>query len=174
MTARSFTPLTIAALCFSALRAQAEAYGQPMPTWEEAAPERQQAVVDEVMMYLNNPELTCYQAHGAWIDTMLAAGWSRGPEYSADKKQHPGLMPFVDLPAERQAEKLITRTLVLELAPFLTPITPANGLPESELTEADLKPGPIMDTPPTMELHPPSGDEDRAHLVPDGAVPEGA
>lgn len=125
------TPLIIAEICLNAVSVHAQAFGGTVPKWNEALQEQQQQAVDEVLCYLNRPEATPYQLHGGWIQDMLDAGWSRGNEFSAERKLHPGLVPFVDLPAERQAEKLLVHELVRQLTPFLEPITAAPPLPEN-------------------------------------------
>lgn len=37
------------------------------------------------------------ELHGSWMQAYFEMGWVYGPEYDADKKIHPDLVPYADL-----------------------------------------------------------------------------
>lgn len=58
-------------------------------------------------------------SHESWMREKLAAGWKYGPEKDAEKKEHPCLVEFAELPREQQAKDYIFRAIVHALRPFL-------------------------------------------------------
>lgn len=42
--------------------------------------------------------------HASWVDEKKAAGWKWGPVKDADKKEHPCMVPFAQLPPEQRAK----------------------------------------------------------------------
>ncbi len=50
-------------------------------------------------------------AHEVWAQRRMAEGWRPGPRRDEDKKEHPSLVPYEDLPEE---EKEYDRSAALE------------------------------------------------------------
>jgi len=50
-------------------------------------------------------------AHEVWAQRRMAEGWSPGPRRDEDKKEHPSLVPYDDLPEE---EKEYDRSTAME------------------------------------------------------------
>ncbi len=50
-------------------------------------------------------------AHNVWARRRLAEGWRYGPRRDEDKKQHPSLVPYEDLP---ESEKEYDRSTAME------------------------------------------------------------
>lgn len=93
-------------------RAYCEALGDlSQPAWEDA-PEWQRSSarmgVDLHTMANVGPEAS----HISWATQKLADGWQYGPVKDAEKKEHPCLVPFHELPPEQQAKDFIFRAVV--------------------------------------------------------------
>ncbi len=50
-------------------------------------------------------------AHNVWARRRLAEGWRYGPRRDEDKKEHPSLVPYEDLP---ESEKEYDRSTAME------------------------------------------------------------
>lgn len=102
----------IARTCHEVNRAYCAALGDwSQPAWEDA-PEWQRASarmgVDLHTMGDFGPEAS----HISWLNQKLDEGWKYGPIKDADKKEHPCMVPFADLPAAQQAKDYIFRAVV--------------------------------------------------------------
>jgi hypothetical protein len=56
------------------------------------------------------------ESHAAWLAHKAAAGWTWGPVKDPERKQHPCMVPYDDLPPEQRAKDAIfvgvVRTLI--------------------------------------------------------------
>jgi len=58
----------------------------------------------------NSPE----QSHESWLMEKSATGWKHGPVKDAEKKEHPNIVPYAELPAtERKKDALFVGTVLL-------------------------------------------------------------
>ena len=64
--------------------------------------ERKDVVINEVRMFREGKSLVA--VHAAWVHWMLHQGWELGPVRDREKKIHPNLVPYEDLPVEEQAK----------------------------------------------------------------------
>lgn len=56
-------------------------------------------------------ELLARNVHNVWARNRIDQGWSYGPQLDADRKHHPCLVPYEDLP---ESEKLYDRDTAIE------------------------------------------------------------
>ena len=56
-------------------------------------------------------ELLSRNAHEVWAQTRLAEGWRWGPERNDDRKEHPCLVPYEELP---EVEKDFDRVIAMQ------------------------------------------------------------
>jgi len=56
-------------------------------------------------------ELLARNAHEVWAQTRLAEGWRWGPERNDDRKEHPCLVPYEELP---EGEKDFDRVIAMQ------------------------------------------------------------
>lgn len=65
----------------------------------------------------NTPELS----HALWSMTHKQMGWTLGPVRDEEKKEHPNLRPYAELPLQQRLKDTLFRTVVLG-------VLAANGL----------------------------------------------
>lgn len=89
----------------------------PSPPWEEAPDYQAREATAGVREVMRNPELTAEQSHQLWMDRMQADGWTYGEVKDPDRKTHPTMLPFGELPAEQQLKDRLFIAIVRALAP---------------------------------------------------------
>lgn len=74
----------------------------PIPPWEDATEEARESVRIGVRGVLtgNTPR----ESHASWLRTRIADGWVYGPEKDVEKKTHPCLVPYDELPPDQKAK----------------------------------------------------------------------
>ena len=120
----------IARACHEVNRAYCQALGDTsQPAWEDA-PEWQRASarlgVELHMSGDHGPEAS----HESWMKQKLEEGWKYGPVKDPEKKEHPCIVPFSELPREQQAKDHIFRGVVHAVNDAFqgAPLYPALGL----------------------------------------------
>jgi len=102
----------IARLCHEVNRAYCEALGDTSQlSWEQAPQWQRESARMGVDFHLSGnfgPEAS----HLSWMSNKLSEGWKYGPVKDADKKEHPCMVPFDQLPKEQQAKDYIFRAVV--------------------------------------------------------------
>ena len=93
--------------------------GDPAPSapWDQADSYQVREVIAGVQEVLANPDLTAEASHELWCDRMRADGWVHGEVKDPDRKTHPTLLPFGQLPAEQQLKDRLFIAVVRALAP---------------------------------------------------------
>jgi len=56
------------------------------------------SLLDGIKFADNHPEMTPEENHANWMKEKINQGWIYGPVKDFDKKTHPDLVPFEDLP----------------------------------------------------------------------------
>ncbi len=82
--------------------------------WEEAGEELRDSARQGVRGALkgNTPE----QSHEGWMAHRLAHGWVWGPVKDPDKKEHPCLVPYADLPRPQRVKDDLYLSVVRSMA----------------------------------------------------------
>lgn len=94
---------SIAFCCHEANRAWCIENGDhSQQPWDEAEDWQQVSGIKGVLFRLNNPNAPDSTQHDAWMKDKLDAGWEFGYEKDGDKKTHPCLVPFQELPEFQQ------------------------------------------------------------------------
>ncbi len=109
-----FARLTnMARTCHEANRAYCQAMGDnsQLP-WDEAPEWQRQSALNGVAFHLSNPQAGPDASHNAWMADKVAAGWVYGPVKDAEKRQHPCIVAYGQLPKEQQAKDYIFRAIV--------------------------------------------------------------
>lgn len=103
----------IAKVCHEVNRAYCQALGDnSQPPWKDAADWMRSSAMNGVGLYMNNPDAGPEAIHESWMTEKEATGWKYGSTKDAEKKEHPCMVPFSELPAEQQAKDFIFRAIV--------------------------------------------------------------
>lgn len=98
-------------------RAYCQAIGDnSQPNWENAPDCQKASAMIGVELHLNNPQAGPEASHESWLSEKAATGWKFGPVKDPEKKEHPCMVPFTELPKEQQAKDFIFRAVVHALA----------------------------------------------------------
>lgn len=71
-------------------------------SWNEAEEWQRDSAVKGVIFRFDNPDAADSAQHDAWSKDKLDAGWVYGETKDAEKKTHPCLVPFHELPEFQQ------------------------------------------------------------------------
>ena len=107
----------IARVCHEVNRAYCEALGDHSQVpWEDAPEWQRESARMGVDLHLSGdfgPEVS----HISWMSNKASEGWIYGPVKDPEKKKHPCMVPFGELPREQQAKDYIFRAIVHALRP---------------------------------------------------------
>jgi len=96
-------PWFIARMCHEANRLYCQSIGdQSQLPWDEAAEWQRESAIKGVNFRLSNPDAPASSQHDAWMEEKLAAGWVYGEVKCAEKKTHPCLVSYDELPEEQR------------------------------------------------------------------------
>lgn len=73
-------------------------YGQP--PWDDAPAWQRTSAINGVNGALHGA--TPEQSHASWLAEKIATGWKYGPAKDPDKKEHPCMVPYRELPEEQK------------------------------------------------------------------------
>ena len=106
--------LAIARVCHEANRAWCFSHGDlSQPPWDEAPAWQRESAALGVRGAIagNTPE----QSHESWTAHKIETGWLWGPEKDPEKKTHPCLVPYDELPPEQKAKDALFVAIVRAL-----------------------------------------------------------
>ena len=75
--------------------------------WEESPSWQRESVIDGVKKALSDPLLTSAQSHENWLAYKRREAWVYGPVKVAERKTHPCLLPYDELPPAQRAKDAI-------------------------------------------------------------------
>jgi hypothetical protein len=110
---KSLDPILIAAVCHQVNKAYCEALGDYSQVNFPDAPENiRQSAIMGVIAALSNPNQTPEMSHEGWLQFKTNDGWVYGPVKDMDKKTHPCMVPYDQLPeAQRKKDSLFLNTV---------------------------------------------------------------
>lgn len=74
------------------------------PTWKEAPQWQRDSAIAGVIAIQHNPDTTPEDSHKGWMAHKAKDGWAYGPVKDPDKKTHPCMVPYSELPPEQRAK----------------------------------------------------------------------
>jgi len=77
---------------------------------EEINDDQLESLLDGVEYQLNYPDKTPEENHENWLEMKYDQGWEYGPVKDFDKKTHPDLVPYDDLPEIEKRKDLADMT----------------------------------------------------------------
>lgn len=84
--------------------------------WDEAPENIKQSAVDGVEYHIKNPDVTPEQSHEKWLKFKEKDGWVYGEVKDAEKKEHPCMVPYDQLPVEQKSKYCIFKSVVASFA----------------------------------------------------------
>ena len=107
----------IAKVCHDANRALCTTHGDlSQVPWEEAPEWQRQSAIHGVEFCRANMDAPASANHDSWLKEKLDTGWKYGPVKDAEKKEHPCLVPYEQLPVEQQKKDALFKAIVAALA----------------------------------------------------------
>jgi len=105
--------LFTAIVCHNVNRAYCQAIGdQSQLPWDDAPEWAKDSAVTGVHFHITHPDAGPEGSHESWMKEKIDTGWKYGPVKDPEKKEHPCLVPFPELPKEQQAKDFIFREIV--------------------------------------------------------------
>lgn len=103
----------IAKVCHQANKAWCESRGDfSQKDWSDAPEWQRDSVINGVKFRLANPEAGPDAQHNAWSAEKVSQGWVYGEVKDAEKKTHPCLVPFDQLPEFQQKKDRLFSAIV--------------------------------------------------------------
>lgn len=136
---------SIAQKCHEANREYCLSIGDDsQPTWEDAPEWQKKSAITGVMSVLNNPGVTTEELHAKWMEQKLAEGWVYGETKDVEKKTHPCIMSYDQLPeAQKIKDKIFRETVLAEdtqPAKDALPAEPAKSAEEPNPVKSNVEP----------------------------------
>lgn len=102
----------IAHLCHAVNRAYCLSIGDTsQPTWEDAPDWQKESAINGVQFHLGN-DTTPEQSHENWMAQKVKDGWVYGEVKDPDKKTHPCMVPYSELPTEQRVKDHLFKAIV--------------------------------------------------------------
>lgn len=77
------------------------------PEWEDAPQWQRDSAVNGVEYHKKNRNCTPAETHANWLAMKEKEGWVYGPVKDVDKKEHPCMLPYEQLPVFQQMKDLL-------------------------------------------------------------------
>jgi hypothetical protein len=107
----------IARVCHEVNRAYCASQGDhSQPVWHQAPDWQRESAVAGVRFTLDHPEAKPSDSHDSWLAQKRADGWKHGPAKDPERKEHPCLVPYDELPPEQKAKDYLFQAVVRSLA----------------------------------------------------------
>ena len=107
------TPICIAKVAHAVNAAYCQSQGDmSQKPWEQAPEWQKTSAVNGVLFHLENPDAGPSHSHDSWMKEKIEAGWVYGTEKDEEKKTHPCIVPYAELPPQQQAKDYIFRAVV--------------------------------------------------------------
>ena len=105
--------ISIAKVCHQANKTWCEANGdESQPDWGDAPDWQIQSAIAGVVFRLGNPDAGPDAMHNNWSAEKVSQGWVYGEVKDAEKKTHPCLVPFDQLPLFHQKKDKLFSAIV--------------------------------------------------------------
>jgi hypothetical protein len=103
----------IAGVCHEANRAICKFFGDDSQVpWDEASGWQVESACHGVAALMTHPDLTPAQQHELWMQHKLDNGWCHGFVKDEEKKTHPCLVPYEQLPEHQRLKDHVFQAIV--------------------------------------------------------------
>ena len=111
---------SIAEVCHNVNKAYCESLGDfSQPEWKDAPDWQKDSAKKGVTYHLTNPESKPSDSHESWMKEKEEDGWLYGEKKDPDKREHPCMVPFDQLPKEQQAKDFLFLSVVRSLERYV-------------------------------------------------------
>lgn len=101
----------IAEICHEVNRAYCHSIGDTsQPSWENAPQWQKDSAIVGVKFHLEN-QTTPEQSHESWLQQKIEDGWVYGDVKDPDKKTHPCIVPYHQLPPEQRSKDYLFKAV---------------------------------------------------------------
>lgn len=90
--------------CHEVNKAYCESQGDSQPSWEDAPDWQKSSAIDGVKNIIDGIVKTPEDSHKSWMAEKEKTGWVYGEVKDADKKTHPCMLPYDELPFEQRVK----------------------------------------------------------------------
>ena len=95
----------IAKVAHEVNRALCQAFGDDSQVpWEEAPEWQRSSAINNVEFHIAHPDAGPEHSHNSWMTDKLNCGWKWGPIKDAEKKEHPSICAYQQLPPHEKAK----------------------------------------------------------------------
>ncbi len=96
----------VAMIAHEVNRAYCKAIGDDsQPSWEDAPEWQKDSAINGVLFHwVNENKITPEESHKNWMKDKLESGWKYGPIKDPEKKEHPCMVPYEELPLEQRVK----------------------------------------------------------------------
>lgn len=113
----TFDDLLIARVAHAANREYCRYIGDmSQPDWSDAPDWQRYSAELGVRKTLSGEIRTPEESHASWLAQKEADGWKYGPVKDAEKKEHPCMVPYEELPVEQRAKDTLFQSIVKALS----------------------------------------------------------
>lgn len=113
------TTESIAKVCHAAIAALNQSEGWTYPLWDFLSPEDKDLFIGGVLEVLAHPGVTPEEIHNYWVADRAAAGWTFANVRSFERREHPSMVPFAQLPVTEQVKDTLFVNIVHALLPMV-------------------------------------------------------
>lgn len=110
----------VAQIAHEANRAYCQSIGDNSQVeWQDAPEWQRESAIIGVKYLIDNPEATPANSHECWLAVKRADGWVYGPEKNPEKKEHPCMVEYSDLPEFQKNKDHLYLSIVNTLKPYI-------------------------------------------------------
>ena len=103
----------IARTCHQVNKAFCESIGDiSQPDWSDAPDWQKESAINGVNYHLGNPDSKPSDSHRSWMREKENDGWVFGKVKDPEKKEHPCMIPYTELPKDQQTKDVLFISVV--------------------------------------------------------------
>lgn len=112
--------IKIARVCHQVNKAYCHSIGDgSQPNWNEAPEWQKQSAIAGVRHRIAHPDAKPFEIHNNWLQDKINDGWKYGPVKDVDKKEHPCIVPYDELPHEQKTKDFLFGEVVESMLDIL-------------------------------------------------------
>lgn len=113
MSESNITIEQAAEICHELNRVYCRSLGDTsQPTWPYAPDWQKESAINGVKFHMDHPDAKASQSHESWLEEKRSTGWTYGEVKDPEKKEHPCMVDFKDLPLDQQVKDVLFKNTV--------------------------------------------------------------